>query len=295
VISFAHAKSSLKEIEDKHFIPPCSTDSVESDYEVDAAEAQNDCEFSEQLNEVSIADVEDTITDEITTDEQVSAGIRSIRLHRVDEKNANYQENSELDDNSEDQADNRQLPLDAELNSEPMNVDSTFKMRFSSSSFDDSIASYLYLNISQANRIRASSTGSLPTAVNSSTIPTSSSLNSLTSTSKNYQRRIANQCAICLCDYNRGDTIVISSNTSCPHAFHQECIVEWLVKMQEGTPCPCCRQTFVELETIENTNPTGRNRRREIQMSEEELGALRRHLQLGLQRGRAFDTSVIRF
>lgn len=154
-------------------------------------------------------------------------------------------------------------------------------------SFHSSTPSYLYLNISQ-NRTRANSTGSTPTIKTS--MATSSSEPSLPSTA-NTQRAILNQCAICLCDYTKGDTVVLSSNKSCPHAFHQECIVEWLVKMQEGTPCPCCRQTFIELEN--NQESIRRTRRRE--MSEEELGALRRHLQLGLQRGRAFNASVIRF
>jgi hypothetical protein len=62
---------------------------------------------------------------------------------------------------------------------------------------------------------------------------------------------IPNQCAICLCDYEKGDAIVTS--LLCPHAFHQDCVVEWLVKMQEDTPCPCCRRSFVDLNRM---NPT---------------------------------------
>lgn len=160
----------------------------------------------------------------------------------------------------------------------------------------DSTPSYLYLNISQNNRIRANSTGSSRSIVQN-TMPTSSSepcFSPSAASCNNYrQRAIPNQCAICLCDYTKGDNVVISSNVSCPHAFHQECIIEWLVKMQEGTPCPCCRRTFVELESVEVNEESRDNRERE--MTEEELGALRRHLQLGFQRGRAFNASVIRF
>ena len=79
-----------------------------------------------------------------------------------------------------------------------------------------------------------------------------------------HRRPIPNQCAICLCEYELGDTIVISCNVECPHAFHQECILEWLVKVQEGTPCPCCRRTFVDLEksipqSVRNTNNNNNN------------------------------------
>lgn len=148
------------------------------------------------------------------------------------------------------------------------------------------------------------------------------------------RRPIPNQCAICLCDYEPGDTIVVSASSSlrvndgdgtsvtqrgnhCPHAFHQECIVEWLVKMQDGTPCPCCRQTFVELE---DPIPHGANTRSgratvvarastnastvsetstrqgidEAERARQERR--RRHIELGIQRGgRAFDVSAISF
>ena len=58
---------------------------------------------------------------------------------------------------------------------------------------------------------------------------------------------VPNCCAICLGDYQVGETVVWSSN-ECPHAFHRECIIDWLTKMQEGTPCPCCRQDFTDLD-----------------------------------------------
>jgi len=60
---------------------------------------------------------------------------------------------------------------------------------------------------------------------------------------------IPNQCAICLCDYETGETIVTSCNGECPHAFHQECVIDWLVKMQDDAPCPCCRRTFIDLDS----------------------------------------------
>jgi len=83
------------------------------------------------------------------------------------------------------------------------------------------------------------------------------------------QRLVPNCCAICLSQYEVGETIVWSSNTDCRHAFHEECITDWLVKLHvqptspplissgttttpvvvvATTPCPCCRQEFTVLE-----------------------------------------------
>jgi hypothetical protein len=61
------------------------------------------------------------------------------------------------------------------------------------------------------------------------------------------KRTVPNCCAVCLCSYEEGETVVWSSNRACKHAFHQECVIEWLIKMQDGTPCPCCRQEFTDV------------------------------------------------
>lgn len=115
-------------------------------------------------------------------------------------------------------------------------------------------------------------------------------------------KSIPNNCAICLSEYVSGDTIVTSCNSMCPHAFHQECIVEWLVKMQVGAPCPCCRRTFVELSPSRPTAAGGGDGsnnnsvvRRTTSPEEEERRReeLRRTIRLGIRRGRAFDFSVI--
>jgi len=70
---------------------------------------------------------------------------------------------------------------------------------------------------------------------------------------KEEKRKVPNCCAICLCPYDVGDTIIWSSNGSCQHAFHDECIVPWLVKNQNGE-CPCCRTQFTDLPP-----PNGKN------------------------------------
>jgi hypothetical protein len=68
-------------------------------------------------------------------------------------------------------------------------------------------------------------------------------------TQQQQQRKVPNCCAICLGPYDVGEVVVWSSNAACKHAFHQECMVDWLCKMQDSTPCPCCRQEFTDLET----------------------------------------------
>ena len=79
---------------------------------------------------------------------------------------------------------------------------------------------------------------------------------SMTSFNNNGQLKLPTQgvvpncCAICLGDYDVGDEVVWSSNQECPHAFHKDCVLDWLIKMQPETPCPCCRQEFTDLETI---------------------------------------------
>lgn len=59
---------------------------------------------------------------------------------------------------------------------------------------------------------------------------------------------VANLCAICLEPYNSGETIVWSNNTRCSHAFHQECLLGYLLHLKNSSadepPCPCCRQIF---------------------------------------------------
>ena len=51
-------------------------------------------------------------------------------------------------------------------------------------------------------------------------------------------------CSICLSDYEVGDLVCWSRNKECTHAFHKDCIVDWLLRNQN---CPCCRLPYAEL------------------------------------------------
>lgn len=59
-------------------------------------------------------------------------------------------------------------------------------------------------------------------------------------------RQVPNCCAICLGNYEVSETVVWSINGFCKHAFHLECILDWLSTTTTGTPCPCCRQEFTD-------------------------------------------------
>lgn len=138
--------------------------------------------------------------------------------------------------------------------------------------------------------------------------PRSSSLGSVLSSQASAHNKVPNECAICLSGYEKGETIVTSYNGECPHAFHQECIVEWLVKMQDGAPCPCCRRTFIDLDahapprsggTPSRGGNNNSNANNNVQQDPEEaerqrLERRRRRIEQGIQRGgRTFNTGII--
>jgi hypothetical protein len=62
-------------------------------------------------------------------------------------------------------------------------------------------------------------------------------------------RSVPSFCAVCLDSYKKKDVVVWSSNSDCPHAFHRNCMVDYLVQKQKSADllCPCCRQCFCKL------------------------------------------------
>lgn len=58
-------------------------------------------------------------------------------------------------------------------------------------------------------------------------------------------------CDICLLEYEAGDEVAWSPNEECVHAFHRECIVDWLIR---NPKCPLCRGDY--LATAEKETET---------------------------------------
>lgn len=62
---------------------------------------------------------------------------------------------------------------------------------------------------------------------------------------------VPNCCVICLDSYRAGDSVVWSFHSECQHAFHEECVLKYLVRIQTKiakTPCCVCRCEFTDLE-----------------------------------------------
>ena len=53
-------------------------------------------------------------------------------------------------------------------------------------------------------------------------------------------------CDICLMDYEVGEEVCWSPNEECTHAFHKDCMLDWLLR---NPKCPVCRRDYVTIET----------------------------------------------
>ena len=62
------------------------------------------------------------------------------------------------------------------------------------------------------------------------------------STSSLYSPKV---CPICMETYKVGEEIAWSKNEDCCHAFHLDCISEWLM---DNDDCPMCRRAFLEVD-----------------------------------------------
>ena len=54
-------------------------------------------------------------------------------------------------------------------------------------------------------------------------------------------------CDICLLEFETGEAVAWSPNPACNHAYHEECITDWLLRKPT---CPSCRQNFILLPTV---------------------------------------------
>ena len=61
-----------------------------------------------------------------------------------------------------------------------------------------------------------------------------------------------NTCAICWMEYQEGEDICWSQNAECGHAFHRDCIQEWLIRHND---CPCCRSNYLPTQE-DSSDPT---------------------------------------
>ena len=54
-------------------------------------------------------------------------------------------------------------------------------------------------------------------------------------------------CDICLLGFETGEAVAWSPNPACNHAYHEDCITDWLLRKPT---CPSCRQNFILLPTV---------------------------------------------
>lgn len=59
------------------------------------------------------------------------------------------------------------------------------------------------------------------------------------------------QCSICLGNYEPGNIVYWSKKDGCSHVFHDDCILEWLMKHND---CPLCRRNLLSADGTEDGN-----------------------------------------
>jgi hypothetical protein len=65
-------------------------------------------------------------------------------------------------------------------------------------------------------------------------------------------------CNICLIAFEPNDIVAWSCNRKCPHCFHSDCIIEWLLRRPT---CPSCRQDYIKKnnDTTADNNDSNRS------------------------------------
>ena len=73
-------------------------------------------------------------------------------------------------------------------------------------------------------------------------------------------------CSICLDVFEVGDAICQSQNKECPHIFHLDCMMDWLIKHSN---CPLCRKEYIcDPNGSADNRRRGRRRRRRRRLEE---------------------------
>eukprot|EP01083_Nonionella_stella_P005746 16578_1 len=70
------------------------------------------------------------------------------------------------------------------------------------------------------------------------------------------------KCSICLERYAPNDEICWSNNPNCYHAFHLECLADWLMRSDE---CPLCREDYLYSHEGDSESETHEQREGAIQ------------------------------
>jgi len=74
----------------------------------------------------------------------------------------------------------------------------------------------------------------------------------------------SNMCDICLDTYTVGDEVCWSPNPECHHAFHKDCILDWL---QSHFTCPCCRRNYTQPSSSSSSSASWNHRHRRGSLS----------------------------
>ena len=65
-------------------------------------------------------------------------------------------------------------------------------------------------------------------------------------------RRLPDVCPICWSDFDHGEEVCWSPNANCKHAFHVECMMQWLMRPKDH--CPLCRCNYLKGEVTITLN-----------------------------------------
>jgi hypothetical protein len=58
-------------------------------------------------------------------------------------------------------------------------------------------------------------------------------------------------CDICLLEFETGEAVAWSPNPACNHAYHEDCITDWLLRKPT---CPSCRHDFIAVPAVLGQN-----------------------------------------